>query len=196
MITAPFFVKYRAELKLKPRLKAVGESGRDEVWSLAARKGAIAAPASLDGWEVTGLPGFAPGFVRGPMLGAWGDLSETTRITFTSRVASALLKAASGEKLAVILDGEQAASLSSHPNAADLEVVARSRPMPSSLLCTVGEVGGRDLESLLKAMPRLPDREGGGEILKSLRLSRFEPVDSAAVDRVLGDSSRSTGSGK
>ncbi len=197
LVTFPFFAKYRNELGLLPRLEVVSETGSSkEVWSLVARRGAITAPASLEGWEITGVPGFAPEFVRESVLGAWGTLPSSTRITFTSRVASSLLKAASGQKLAVIVDGEQARALPSHPRAADLEIISASRAGPSSLVCTVGVRGGKDVEALLGALLRLHKKEGGAEILASLRMLRFEPADTSAIGSAMGDPGRRSDSGK
>ena len=197
LVTLPFFAKYRSDLGLVPRLEVVSETGSStEIWSVVAKRGAITSSASLEGWEVTGLPGFAPEFVREGVLGAWGALPASTRITFTSRVSSSLLKAASGQKLAVIVDGEQAKALPSHPRAADLEIVAASTALPSSLVCTVRDRGGRDVEALLQALLRLHRKEGGAEILASLRMTRFEPADKAAIENALRDPGRRPDSGK
>lgn len=187
LVTLPFYAKYRTELGLTPRLRVVRDAGDVEAWALVVRKGSVTASAGLDGWEVVGVPGFAPDFVRGPILGGWGPIPATTRIVFTARVPSALLKAANGQKLAVLVDSEQAAALPRHPNASDLEIVARSKPLPGSLVCTVsGRGSGRDVEALLKALPDLEDRAGGKDTLASLRMRRFEPVDAVALDAVLG----------
>jgi len=197
LVTLPFLAKYRSQLALVPRLGVVSESGSSsEVWSLVAKRGAVGAPAALDGWEITGIPGFAPEFVRESVLGRWGALPESARITFTSRVASALLKAASGQKLAVLLDGEQAQALPSHPRAAELEVVAASQPVPGSLVCTIGGRGGKDVEALLRALLQLHRKQGGAEVLASLRMSRFESADRAAVERALGGPAPPPSSGK
>lgn len=187
IVTLPFYAKYRDQLSLTARLRVVAEEGGDEVWSLVARRGAVANPAALAGWEVVGIPAFAPDFVRGPILGAWGSLPASTRLTFSARVPSALLKAAAGQQLAVLVDSAQAAALPSHPNAAQLEIVARSQPLPSSVVCSVGErAPSREADKLLRALPKLADGTEGKEALRALRLARFEPLDPAALDAALG----------
>src|SRR6185295_6707956 len=127
-----------AGLKLAARLQAVQESGALETWSLAVRRGRVASPAALDGWEITGSTGYAPEFVRGPILASWGVLPATARVTYTANVLSALRMAATGEPVAVILDRSPAKAMDSLPFAADLEIVARSAPMPATILCSVG----------------------------------------------------------
>lgn len=190
LVTTPFFHAHRKELHLEPRLRVVGETRANETWSLVAKRGAIATPAALAGFEVTGIPGFAPDFVRGAILGDWGALPEGVRITFTSRVASALIRAASGEKLAVLLDAEQAAALSAGPRGAELEVVHASPPLPGSLLCTVEARGGKDVTALLAALPRLHETNEGREILGVMHVARFEPVERAQLETALGAAPR------
>src|SRR5436309_474816 len=82
LVSLPFFLQHEADLRLAARLQVVQESGAAEIWSLAARRGRVASSAALDGWEITGGAGYAPQFVRGPVLGAWGPLPASARVTF------------------------------------------------------------------------------------------------------------------
>lgn len=183
LVPLPFFLQHGATLGLKPRLETEQESGGTEVWSLVAKKGAIASPASLDGWELTGKPGYAPVFVRGPVLRAWGAVPATARITFSAGILSVLRRAAAGEKIAAILDGEQTASLAALPFANDLEVVARSKPLPISVLCIVRDhLAPAEAEGLVKALLRLHGTEEGKGVLKTMRIKRFLPVDAKRLE--------------
>src|SRR5207249_10029966 len=111
--------------------------------------------------------------------------------TVTARVLTALRRAASGEKVAVLLDSDATAAVPGLPFAADLQVVARSRPLPAALLCSVGKrIPGAEADALVGGLGRLKEMEGGSEILSSLRLSRFRPL-ALAVD----DASRASGAG-
>ncbi len=185
MVPLPFLMRYGQELGLKPRLETVPESGAREVWSLVAKKGRVPSPAALDGWEVTGAPGYAEDFVRNILLGDWGGLPSDTKITFTARVLTVLRRAASGEKVVVLLDRTQVASLSSLPFAADLQVVYRSRPFPSGFLCLVRDrLPAADAKSLLQALLRFHENAAGREVLKSLRMVRFARVDEAELDKI------------
>ena len=177
LVPPAFLAQYGEELALKPRMEAVLETGKPELWSLVAKKGKISSPASLKGWEVSGAPGFAPDYVRGDLLKEWGPLPADARVTFTARILTALRRAAAGEPVAVLLDSAATASLPSLPFAGDLEVVARSRPVAGAILCTVGSrMTSRDSDSLIRGLSHLPEKEGGAEILKSLRLSSFRPL--------------------
>jgi hypothetical protein len=183
LVTLPFFLQEGRRLGLAPRLQAVPETGASEIFSLVARRGAVSSAASLDGWEVTGSAGYAPAFVSGPILASWGTLPPTTRITFAPAALSALRRAAAGEKLAVILDAAATAALPGLPFAAQLEVVTRSRPLPASLLCTVGKrLTPSDSDAVVHALERLPDSAAGVEALRSIRLSRFQPIDTKELE--------------
>jgi hypothetical protein len=148
-----------------------------------AKKGAITSSASLDGWELTGRPGYAPAFVRGPVLGAWGVVPATARITFSAGILSVLRRAAAGEKIAAVLDGEQTASLASLPFVNDLEVVTHSMPLPASMLCIVRDhLAPAEAEGLAKALLRLHETEEGRGVLRSMRMKRFLPVDAKRLE--------------
>lgn len=150
---------------------------------MVARRGLVSAPASLDGWELTGMPGYAPTFVAGPLLGAWGTLPATARITFTPAVLSPLRRAAKGEKLAVLLDPTQAASLATLPFAGDLEVLFRSKPLPGGILCTVGDrLSASEAKALSRALLHLHESDDAKPILATMRIKRFEPVDPSSFE--------------
>ncbi len=182
LVPLPFLLKHGEELGLRPRLRVVQEAGADEVWSLVVPRGRVSSPASLEGWEVTGTPAYAPGFVRGPALGGWGELPASARITFTPSPLSALRRAAAGEKVAVILDRAQTEALASLPFAENLEIVTRSGPLPGVLLCTVdGRIDETRAGALIEGLLRLHREEGGTELLGSLRMRRFDEIDPEAL---------------
>jgi phosphonate ABC transporter substrate-binding protein len=183
LVPLPFLLKHGPALGLRPRLQVVTESGATEIWSLVAGRGRIASAADLAGWELTGSPGYAPEFVRGALLGGWGALPDTARVTFSPGALSALRRAATQEPLAVLLDAAQASALRSLPFAGDLEVVARSAPLPGTLFCTVGErLPDLETRALVRALTHLHESPAGAEALKALRMVRFEPADLAGIE--------------
>lgn len=186
LVPFPFYVKHSRDLGLKARLQVVGESGASELWSLIVKKGQAASPASLAGWEITGPAGYSESFVLGPALGGWGPLPADVRVTCTGRALSALRRAASGEKLAVLVDHAQADGLSALPFGSELEVLARSKPLPESLVCTVGtRLTKSESGALMKGLSRLHGRTENAELLKTMRMVRFEPVDPAAIEALI-----------
>jgi hypothetical protein len=189
----PFVLENEEELGLRPRLRGVPVSGPDEAWSLVAQRGRVASPEALDGWEVTGVPGYSPAFVRGPVLERWGRLPRSAQVTFTSRVVTALRRAASGEKVAVLVDSAQSEALTALPFGKDLEIVTRSQPFPSALLCTVGGREREDvIDPLLNALLTLHESAGGLESLQAMRMVRFDRADLtgfAATKKVFGKAS-------
>ncbi len=183
IVPLPFFLRTGERFDLRPALLAENASGTEEIWSLAARRGAVASAAALEGWEITGRPGYAPAFVRGPILGEWGRLPDSTRITATSGVLGALRRAAAGEKVAVLLDAAQTASLSSLPFAGDLEIVARSGRLPGGVLCTVGDrLQDGAADAFIRGMLRLHRSQAGEEALAGMRLKRFRKLDEEALE--------------
>ena len=175
LVPAPFLQKHGAALGLSPLLEAVSSAaGAEESWSLVAKKGRLASAAQLSGWEISGLAGYAPGFVRERALGGWGKLPADVRITASGQILSALRRAAAGDDVAVLLDGAQTASLASLPFAAELEIVASSPKVPVAILCAVGTRLPRPRAlALAKALGRLHETPEGAAALEGLRLTRF-----------------------
>ena len=183
LVSLPFFLQHETALGLAPRLQVVQAAGSAGTWCLAARRGRVTSPAALDGFEIAGVAGYSPEFVRGPVLSGFGPLPATARITFTPNVLSALRRAAAGEPIAVVVDAAQAAAMTSLPFGGDLEIVARSPAMPETLLCLVGtRLTTKDADDLTRGLLRLHTQSDWIATLASLRMTRFEPADAAAID--------------
>jgi len=182
LVPLPFLLEHGVALKLAPRLASVQKGGEaSEVWSLVARKGRVTGPASLAGWQVASLAGYAPGFVRGA-LGPFGRLPESAKVVQTGQVLSFLRRAASGEDVALLLDRSQAEALPSLPFAGDLEVVARSAPLPGALFCAVGKrASPADSKALAAGLLRLKGVPAGAAALDGIRLAGFAPLDEAGL---------------
>jgi hypothetical protein len=164
---------------------AVPEGRRPlESWSLIAGAGLLKKPADLAGWELLSLAGHSPGFVRGPALGDWGELPDSVVITFSGAVLSGLRRAARGDPVALLLDGAQAGALARLPFADRLETVHSSPPLPVSIVCSVGDhMSSGKLSVLLEALEALDVRPEAAEALAGVRLERFDPIDTTALER-------------
>ncbi|MGA9523893.1 MAG: hypothetical protein WBV82_20700 [Myxococcaceae bacterium] len=179
LVPLPFWVEHGKALGLEPKLEVVmqGSTAPTETWTLVAKKGRVTSPASLEGFTVASTAGYAPGFVRGALAG-WGTLPESVKVTESRQVLSQLRKAASGANVVVLLDGTQAASLASLPFASELEVVAKSEPLPVAFVTTVDQhLPAAKLKTLEQSMLKASS-EG---VLKTLRMERFVPVDPKAL---------------
>lgn len=184
MVPLPAFLEYEKQLKLVPRLAVVtaGTAAATEEWSLVAGRGKLKQPADLAGFQLVSLASYAPRFVRGPALGGWGALPGDVTLVPSGALLSALRRAASGEKTALLLDRAQTAAIDSLPFAPDLEVVATSGPLPGALLCTVGDrLPGKEADSLVAAFSALGGRPAAADALAGVRVARFAPVDAAAL---------------
>ncbi len=180
--TLPFYLKHERDLGLRARLDAVPtDRGRTEQWTLVAKKGRVTGPASLDGFTLSSISGYAPAFVRGALLG-WGRLPASVRVVQSSAVLSTLRRAVAGEPVAALLDGAQAAALPSLPFAAELEVVARSEPFPTAVVATVGtRLAPARWKALASALERLQSDPGGAAALEGIRMKDFTHLDDEAL---------------
>jgi hypothetical protein len=186
LVPLPFHLAHERELKLTPRAQAVQRDAEGaEVWTLVAKKGRVTGPAALSGWKIVSLASYAPDFVRNVALGRWGPLPGDVTFVASGQVLSALRRAASGENVAVLLDGSQTAALSTLPFAGELETLASSPPLPSSVLSIVGPaLPTADVERLTSGLLKMQETSEGSAALAAVRLSRFVPVDEKALASV------------
>lgn len=182
LVTLPFFLAHGAALGMTPRLQIqVTGSGLVERWALVAKKGRVTTPADLARFTVLSTAGYAPDFVRGA-VGSWGRIPEGSAVAATPQILSALRKAAGGGDFAVLLDGPQAEALPSLPFAPELEVLARSAPVPTALVVTLGaRVPAARWSALERALLTLADDPAGAAALAGIRMVRFAPLDAAAL---------------
>jgi hypothetical protein len=185
------FLQEAGRLKLSAKLAAV-QAGAEpaEVWTLVAKKGRVAGPSSLSGWKVVSIAGYAPAFVRGTALASFGKLPANVEIVQSAQVLTWLRKASAGDDVALLLDGAQGRALPTLPFAAELEVVARSAPLPSGIVATVDRrLSGERWSALDKALRSLRDSPEGAAALDGIRLEGFAPLD----ERVLAAARRDYG---
>ena len=182
LVSLPFLAQHGRALALEPRLQVEEKAnGLDQVWSLVARKGRVGAPAALASFTVASIAGYSPGFVRAALAG-WGRLPDTARVVQSSQVLSSLRKAVAGEDVAVLLDASQAAALPSLPFAPELEVVARSEPLPVAFVCTVGKrLPAPRWSALAAGLEKLAGTPAGAAALEGIRMVKFVPPSPAAL---------------
>jgi len=185
LVPLPLYLEHRETLQLKPVLQVVHASGRPETWTLVARKGAVSKPEDLEGWELAGMPVYSRRFVRRVALADWGRLPENVELRFSSRIVSILRRAAAGENVAVLLDAAQAKALPKLGFAADLEVVTVSPSMIGSLVCSVSDrIDTGRQRGLVEALSALHRNDGSEELLETLRINRFEPLDADRLEAI------------
>jgi hypothetical protein len=170
----PFFVEHAAALHLAPLVQAdVTGVGMQERWTLVAKKEKISGPASMSGYTLLSIAGYAPHFVRTFALAGWG-LPEDVKITQAEQVLSALRRAAAGEPVAVLLDQTQATGLSSLPFAGELRSVTQSQPLPTAILAVVdARLPKSRIEPLRAGLLNLAKSAPGADSLANLRLQGF-----------------------
>jgi len=183
LVPLALFLEYEEQLGLRPIAQVIGPEGEGaETWRLVAPTGRIDGPDDLAGWTVLGIPGYSDAFVRGTLLGTWGMLPEDVNVEFTRRVLGGLRRATSGENVAVLLDSVQTAALPSLPNSDALEIVATSERVLIGLLVTVGgRVPAQTVDTLLRGLLHMHEDDAFADVLSTVRVRRFDPVDQAAI---------------
>jgi hypothetical protein len=170
----PFFVEHAGELQLTPLVQAdVTDIGPQQRWTLMAKSGRVAGPASMQGFTILSVAGYAPNFVRHVALEGWA-LPPDVRIESTGQILSALRRVAAGEPLAVLLDQSQAAAVASLPFAGDLKTVTQSAELPVALIAVVGSrlPAGR-AQTLKAGLLKMGQAPQGADSLAPLRLRGF-----------------------
>jgi hypothetical protein len=178
LATLPFYLAHEQGLKLTARLSAVPvDRGALEQWTLVAAKDH---PPKMDGYAVHSIAGYSKQFV----LAVAPALPYDVQIVPVTAILSSLRRAASGEKIAVLLDGAQAAALPTLPFASSLVPVGTSPPMPVAVVATVGKrMDAARWKALATAFERLAGDPAAREALEGVRMSKFVPLDQAALAR-------------
>jgi len=185
LVSLPLFLAHEHELGLTARLQVVGK-GRPalERWALVAPRGRIKAPDGLAGFTIVSPVAFAPAFIRGVVLGGFGKLPANAKLVQSTAVLSSLRRAASGEAVAVVLDGAQEAAMASLPFAGKLEVVTRSPAVPAAVIATIdARVPAAAWRGIERALLGLASDPAGAAALDAIEVARFAPLDEAALDR-------------
>lgn len=133
-----FYVQHAATLHLAPLAQAdVVGIGTQERWTLVGRAGGgVTGAASMTGYTILSVAGYAPEFVKHSALAAWA-LPTDVKIESTGQILSALRRVASGEPVVALLDQTQAAALSTLPFAAQMKPLTQSAPLPVALIVVV-----------------------------------------------------------
>jgi hypothetical protein len=183
LVPLAFYLEHGDELKLQPRLAAVFKGNPPaQVWTLFAKKGAVTSAASLDGYQIASSTAYSPKFIRGPALGAWGNLPASVTFFQTRSPLSLLRKAALGEKIAVLADEELTASIAGLDFAKELEPVAKSPAMPFGIIATVGtRIPEARWKPMGEALPKLAGTPDGAKALKAVWDLKFLPLDEKGI---------------
>jgi len=170
----PFFVEHAAQLHLMPLVQAdVTDIGPQQRWTLIAKAGRITGPASMAGYTILSVAGYAPDFVRHSALEGWA-LPPDVKIEATGQILSALRRIAAGEPVAALLDQTQAAALPSLPFATELTAVMQSPELPVAIIAVVNSrVAAARARSLQAGLLKMGHASASDDTLEPLRLHGF-----------------------
>jgi hypothetical protein len=168
-----FYVQHAAALHLAPLAQAdVVGVGTQERWTLVGKAGgAVTGAASMTGYTILSVAGYAPEFVKHSALAAWA-LPTDVKVESTGQILSALRRVASGEPVVALLDQTQTAALSTLPFASQIKMLTQSAPLPVALIAVVDarlpEPRAKAFQTALIKM-----NSANAETLASLRLKGF-----------------------
>jgi len=170
----PFFVEHGAKLHLTALVQAdVAGTGIRQRWSLVAKTGKVTGAASLTGYTILSVAGYAPDFVRHSALQAW-TLPADVKIQSSGQILSVLRKVASGEPSVALLDQAQANALTTLPFAGDLKAVTQSQELPVALIAVVeSRVPPARAKALQAALLKMGHGGEASEVLSQLQLQGF-----------------------
>jgi hypothetical protein len=170
----PFYVEHAARLHLTPLVQAdVADIGVQQRWTLVAKAGRVSDPASMAGYTILSVAGYAPDFVRHNALDGWA-LPADVKIEPTGQVLSALRRVSTGEPVAALLDQAQTAALPSLPFAKELNTVRQSPQLPVALIVVVdSRVAAGRARALQAGLLKMGHAPGSTDTLGALRLRGF-----------------------
>jgi hypothetical protein len=170
----PFFVQHAAELHLTPLAQAdMAGVGPQERWTLVAKLGGVTGPASIAGYTILSVAGYAPEFVRHSALAGW-TLPPDVKIESTGQILSALRRVAAGEQVVALLDQTQTAALPTLPFAAQLKAILQSPPLPVAIVAVVdSRLPAARARALQAGLLKMGHAAGGAETLGPLHLQGF-----------------------
>ena len=170
-----FYVQHAAALRLAPLAQAdVAGVGTQERWTLVGKAGGpVTGPASMTGYTILSVAGYAPEFVKHAALAEWA-LPADVKIEATGQILSALRRVASGEPVLALLDQTQAAALSTLPFAAQLKTLTQSAALPVALITVVdSRIPDPRAKAFQSALVKLNSTSDGAATLASLKLKGF-----------------------
>jgi hypothetical protein len=170
-----FYVQHAAALHLAPLAQAdVAGVGSQERWTLVGKAGGpVSGPASISGYTILSVAGYAPEFVKSSALAAWA-LPADVKIEATGQILSALRRVASGEPVLALLDQTQTAALSTLPFAAQIKTLTQSAALPVALITVVdSRLPEARAKAFQAALIKMNSTSDGAATLASLKLKGF-----------------------
>jgi ABC transporter, phosphonate, periplasmic substrate-binding protein len=170
----PFFVEHGTQFHFTPLAQAdVAGTGTSQRWTLVARPGKVTGPASLAGYTILSVAGYAPEFVRHTVLEGW-PIPADVKIQFTGQILSGLRRVASGEQSVALLDQTQTTALATLPFANDLKAVTQSGELPVAILAVVdSRVPAPRAKALQAVLLKMGHGGEASDVLSQLRLQGF-----------------------
>lgn len=170
----PFYVEHGNQLHLTPLAQAnVVGTGTTEKWTLVAKNGRVNGAASLTGYTIVSVAGYAPEFVRHSALSAW-EVPSSVKIEAVGQILSALRRIAAGDQVVALLDQTQATALPTLPFANELKTVVESPELPVAIIAVVSNrLPAARAKAFQSGLLKMGKASGSADTLGSLKLQGF-----------------------
>jgi hypothetical protein len=169
IVPMPIFLRHHDEDAWTPLRVVVTVSGDAQRYSLFGPPGASL--QALAGATLEGEIAYDSAFVAGVVL---DSPKVDLDLRATSRTLSAVRRVLKGERLAVLLDEEERQALASLPQGSTLVKLAESAWMPAGIVVATRLASAADRASLEKALDRAGKDPAATELLKTMKMRRFE----------------------
>jgi hypothetical protein len=207
IVSLGFFLAHRKDLDLDPLLA----SRPLERFFLAAKKGTPTSIADLDGEKVEGTPFAEKAFVArilfgqgaggGPGSGDGGGSGppvekgsppgaasgkpvaaiEMWKFQATEGFTKGVRDVARGRARAVLLTERERRAMAETAAGKELEIFYRTEPLPTALVVSFGKASPA-VGDAARGMGKLKDAPGGEEIIRTMGIEGFEPVDGKVIE--------------
>ncbi len=182
IVTPGFYLTYQKALAMEPVLEVRREKIASEKFVLVTRKDASDDLASWAGKTIATTLAAEERYVKGVILG--GKLGNEVRVVPTTSVEDAIFDLVEGAKTAadgVLVEEAVWPVFAEDPElGAQLKVVYTSDELPRDLVVRFGEFDATQVRAALVAMS---EDEPGRKILSSIRVEKFEPVNTNRLEQ-------------
>ena len=179
VVPVPIYLRHGEEQAWTPLRVVVTDSGDAQRYSVFGPAGTSL--DSLAGAPLEGETAYDRAFVAGVVL----DREKVElALRATSRTLSAVRRAVKGERLAVLLDEEQRSALAALPQGSTLALLGESAWMPAGIVVATAAASAGDRTALAGALDRAAKDPTAAELLKTMKMRRFEPVSVELLTRL------------
>jgi hypothetical protein len=182
IVTPGFFLTYQKALAMEPVLEVRRENVAAERFVLVARKDASADPADWTGKTIATTLAAEERYVKGVILrDRFGSEIRLAAVGSAEDGVFDLVEGAKNAADGVLVEEAAWAMFAADPElGGQLKVVFQSEELPRDLVVKFGDFDAARVQAALVAMS---EEEAGRKILSSIRVEKFEPINTLRLEQ-------------